>query len=1078
MIPIDRDALFKIGGWKEMKEARSLHAAGRVEEASYADGLLSGLVTTGKKQLKARAVIRSLGDVESHCPCYRARRDGIICAHVLAVGLEFCEPTRAAKSAGSGGGRPSGKVDASSGRQADDRKAGPTLSPDWPEVAEDLGADGDACSPTPARLHLVLAPRLVEGWDKGAVTLGVEIEEEPEGSAPVRKLLSARRGDGPFFLEAADAELYRTLQRISPETVPGTMRLPQEDFLRLLDVLPGHPRLTLGRGETLTVSPRPVRPALALRARNRLAVEWPEGCAPLVGSRGAWVFGADEGDGNGGKNRSLSTVAPGLPESLAPVLADGLRLDAIAGESAESGDLAATLAALERHFDLGALEIVTLRPTVHLALEGSLNHLGATLHFDYAGETVAAGETFALRGNGDSAIRVPDRATEDAALRELRSHGFDGPGAGGKFTLKDKDAIARFLAYGFHRLPGDWDTGTGERFDHALGRVEPVETRMEFTSSGEDWFGLEVGFSTRSGGAVPREEIERLLRMGQTTKKLSGGRIAVLDGDQIEDFSESLADCDPEQDRPGRYRIGSEQAGFLGETAADLGFATNGPVPWEERAAAPGADFPPLPAELESLLRPYQNLGVEWMQRLARQNMGGVLADDMGLGKTLQTLAFLRQCLCGKSRPALVVCPSSLVSNWIAEAEKFVPSMKTIALEGPGRHDLFPPEEGDEEAGAKASAEAAADLYVTSYALLRRDAAQHRARHYRAVILDEAQHIKNPESKTSRAAHRLRGDFRFALTGTPVENSATDLWSILRFAFPGYLGRREDFEERFGKALAKGGDEAAPTRARLARRLRPVVLRRLKEEVASELPEKIEQVIPCEMGEAQRAIYAEILRQSRETLADAEGGRRRMLALTALLRLRQACCDPRLLGLETRNNADGSDPAESSAKVRTLTELLDNAVEGGHRVLVFSQFVEMLQLLVPLLTEKGRSFCYLDGRTRKRGEVVRRFQEDQSIPVFLISLKAGGVGLNLTGADTVIHVDPWWNPAVEAQATDRAHRIGQDRTVTAYKLIARDSVEEKILALQDRKRGLAESLLGGVGEAGLSEEELVELIEG
>jgi SNF2 family DNA or RNA helicase len=402
------------------------------------------------------------------------------------------------------------------------------------------------------------------------------------------------------------------------------------------------------------------------------------------------------------------------------------------------------------------------------------------------------------------------------------------------------------------------------------------------------------------------------------------------------------------------------------------------------------------------------------------------------------------------------VCPSSLVHNWLAEAGKFVPDLKAVAIEGPKRKEVL-------------AAHPGADLLITSYALLRLDIDLYREREFEVVILDEAQHIKNPESQVSRAAFRLPGTHRFALTGTPIENSVKDLWSIMNFVMPGYLGERSQFEDRFEKPLARG--DAPELQRRLVRRLKPVVLRRLKEEVAEDLPEKIEQVRYCELSESQRQVYRSILEESREMIHDAEGGRRRMLALTALLRLRQACCDLRLL------NLPGVDEEGGSVKMEELEGLLEEAVAGGHRVLVFSQFVQMLQGIVPVLMEKGFEFCYLDGQTRNRGEVVRRFQES-SVPVFLISLKAGGVGLNLTGADTVIHVDPWWNPAVEAQATDRAHRIGQKRVVTSYRLITRNTVEEKILALQERKRKLIASTLdedvSGPG-AGLSENEIFEL---
>ena len=338
--------------------------------------------------------------------------------------------------------------------------------------------------------------------------------------------------------------------------------------------------------------------------------------------------------------------------------------------------------------------------------------------------------------------------------------------------------------------------------------------------------------------------------------------------------------------------------------------------------------------------------------------------------------------------------------------------------------------------------------------------------------MDEAQHIKNPETQNAQAATSLRAETRFVLTGTPMENSVRDLWSIMHFVRPGYLGSHEDFRERYEKPIS-GSDREAQNR--LAKRIKPFLLRRLKKIVATELPDKIEQVTYCELTNAQLDIYNQILKESRAQIEVASGekneGRLKMVMLTALLRLRQACCDLRLLKLAT-------DPADYSAKLELLDELLREAIDGGHRVLIFSQFVTMLQLLRKHLEKSDTSYCYLDGSTKNRGEEVDRFQNNPEIPVFLISLKAGGVGLNLTGADTVIHFDPWWNPAVESQATDRAHRIGQKNIVTSFKLITKGTVEEKILNLQQKKRDIINSTMGDELEmSALSPAEIASLLD-
>jgi SNF2 family DNA or RNA helicase len=472
----------------------------------------------------------------------------------------------------------------------------------------------------------------------------------------------------------------------------------------------------------------------------------------------------------------------------------------------------------------------------------------------------------------------------------------------------------------------------------------------------------------------------------------------------------------------------------------------------------------------------------------------------MGLGKTVQVLALLHAQRCleaaqhgSRSTSSLVVCPTSLVSNWAAEAARFTPELRVLALEGPRRHERFGqvPEH---------------DLIITSYTLLRRDAEKFTGWEFDTVVLDEAQHIKNRQTQNAQAVKSIRSKHRLVLTGTPLENSVLDLWSIFDFLMPGYLGSAQDFRERYELPIAR--DKNLATKNRLARRLRPFLLRRLKRDVAADLPAKLEQVSFCELTDTQRAIYQQVLEASRRELVNAVEAngmaKSRMVILTALLRLRQICCDLRLLKLErtSAQNVEkfgtevdrpapafesappepGETPpiaeAEASGKLELFGELLEEVLDGGHRVLVFSQFTSMLGLLRQRLESQALEFCYLDGATKNRAEVVEKFQGNSNIPVFLISLKAGGVGLNLTGADTVIHFDPWWNPAVEAQATDRAHRIGQRKVVTSYKLITQGTVEEKIVNLQARKRALIQGMLGGeeqLAEA-LNWEEIQELL--
>ena len=471
-----------------------------------------------------------------------------------------------------------------------------------------------------------------------------------------------------------------------------------------------------------------------------------------------------------------------------------------------------------------------------------------------------------------------------------------------------------------------------------------------------------------------------------------------------------------------------------------------------------------VPAGLEATLRGYQEDGFRWLGTLERLGFGGILADDMGLGKTLQVIAHvLAQKETGRGGCTLVVCPASLVYNWMSEISRFAPGLAAVAVLGTkaARRVLIGGYEG-------------ADILVTSYDLLRRDVEEYAPLHLSRVVLDEAQYIKNPKAQVTRAVKCLDADVRLALTGTPIENRLAELWSIFDFLMPGYLGTRDQFAKRYEGPVEAG---VADGQRLLQCAVGPFVLRRLKSEVLADLPEKTESVVMAQMGPKQKKLYLSC--QDRIALqvqhmvraGDPSGlGREKLKVLAELTRLRQICCDPRLC---IEGYQDGS------AKLETCLELVSQAVDAGHKVLVFSQFASMLDLLALRLSEAHLSYFQLTGQTSKeaRERLVRRFQEGEA-DVFLVSLKAGGVGLNLTAADVVIHYDPWWNVAAQDQATDRAYRIGQRRDVTVFKLICEGTVEERILKMQESKRGLAESVLGAeaVRSATLTRDDVLALL--
>ncbi|MBI5503190.1 MAG: DEAD/DEAH box helicase [Deltaproteobacteria bacterium] len=468
-----------------------------------------------------------------------------------------------------------------------------------------------------------------------------------------------------------------------------------------------------------------------------------------------------------------------------------------------------------------------------------------------------------------------------------------------------------------------------------------------------------------------------------------------------------------------------------------------GPAAPATTDAATAAAVAKICPDLNGELRHYQATGVVWLARLRDAGLGAILADDMGLGKTIQALCVLRG-------HTLVVCPLSVIHNWTREIERFRPGLSVGLYHGPGRAL------GD------------ADVTLTTYATLRSDIDTLAEADWDIIVLDEAQAIKNPDSQVARAAYRLRAGFRLSLSGTPIENRPDELWSQMHFTNRGLLGGRRDFGERYEKPMIEG--DVAVTE-RLRRRIRPFLLRRLKREVATELPPRTEAVLYCELDGEERAIYNAIRMASRaDIVRQLADGSSVLAALEALLRLRQAACHSGLLP---------GRQAPTSSKIEALCDALDDVVADSHKALVFSQWTGLLDRVEPHLTERGIGFTRLDGSTRDRGAVVDAFQSTEGPPVLLISLTAGGTGLNLTAADHVFLLDPWWNPAVEDQAADRAHRIGQDRPVIVYRLVAKDTVEERVIDLQRRKRQIAEAALSGTAAAAASvtREDIMALLE-
>ncbi|HUB66467.1 MAG TPA: DEAD/DEAH box helicase [Candidatus Methylacidiphilales bacterium] len=671
----------------------------------------------------------------------------------------------------------------------------------------------------------------------------------------------------------------------------------------------------------------------------------------------------------------------------------------------------------------------------------------------------AAEEAASFAGSGhqphDVEIWADIPADADTAAAVAWLKGFEGergelcghPDNSGWWLMLQPTRMPALLQHWKDRS-ASWQYFVNRRFQQLISGKRRRFPKLKIRSTGIDWFSVQAEWEDGTM-TMTEEDWGRLQQTDDPYVKLSNG--AWLEREEAAAMAEAmtaLAEIGV-QVGAGEQQIGAWQMSGAQQAAwkklETLAEGENDAVIRQLRQAV--ADFKGLPEidepkGLRAELRPYQKTGLHFLAYASRFRLGALLADDMGLGKTVQALAWLQHLReTAGPAPSLVICPASVVFNWRREAQQFTPGAKVLLLTaGEHRHSLR--QEIPQH-----------DLVVTNYALLRRDLSALQKFSFRAIILDEAQNIKNPESMVARAAKALRANHKLALTGTPLENRLLDLWSIMEFVHPGYLPERSKFYEQYDRGASQ------PSRALLSSRMRPIMLRRLKKQVAQDLPDRIEERLDCELTEGQRKFYLAELQRSRQTLStiDLPVGQSRMHILAALTRLRQICCHPSLAGGK-RNLGSG--------KTAALFDVLEPLYAGGHKVLVFSQFVEMLKLLKIELEERGRPYYMLTGQTTQRAEVVQAFHNCKEPAVFLLSLKAAGTGLNLTSASYVVLYDPWWNPAVEAQAIDRTHRIGQDRTVIAYRLVTRGTVEEKIWRLQQSKAQLAQDVLGEEGFTG------------
>ncbi len=998
----DRTFLRELAGGMVLKAGERLFESHAVASATWESPVLIGQVKGTSEHYRPELNLRSTVFADNRCNCPDGRKRKV-CAHAVAAALHFqaCQQEQRNEAA----------AQAAEASPPPEAAATPDPAP--------VGLKSIHLTDTGTRLRLL-------------VFLPPNLEQAAQRQAIVVKL------------DAAAGRDIRPLNKLSPTEAYATSAA-QEQALRLVETWCGGKLAGL-----LQLTPARLRKFLATLTGEPVVYWVKQPNQPIT-----W-----EGDTLAGVHEFLGTKEDGDEE-----------------------DAPATVEAAKPSIKPNVSLREPSRPNPRRLAESKRKVLFQTSPQDYPScgsrtESTAVKVADAMEGYPSNrivvdgspnflAIRLPAHDDSIQPLREiLKQAGFMLEPSNRKWWLRDRHKTLNFLAAHWQALKTKWQAEFTENFEEKLSGVNLSSIEVQTKEEAGRFF-LDVSLSAQAD----EMNLRKAIASGKSYLDSDERTITLLDQSSVERLHQIERAVSGQADRPFTptfsKKLSTAELADVEDLIDEVCEGWQPPQAWQSRSRAlkqVGALEPaPIRPAFDTILRSYQRIGVAWLWHLYRHDLGGILADEMGLGKTLQALALI-ECIrpsagSGEAnqntekKPALVVCPASLVENWQRETSRFTPGLKAIKHHGPKR-------------AKEPVALEDADLVITSYGTLRQDAELLTTMDWCVVIGDEAQHIKNRRSQNAKTLSRLHSAGRFLLTGTPVENSLDDLLSLFTFLMPGYL-------EKAPPKLSP--EDRAWHSNRQTTRAAAYILRRTKREVAPELPDKIEKTFFCELGSKQKRFYQETLEKTRREIfnlemAGANEGRLKFAAFTELLRLRQACVDPRIL--------DASFAAKESAKLAAFDEVLDECLDNGSRMLVFSSFVTALKLLAEHLEARGHRFCYLDGSTKNRLAICDQFNQDENIPVFLISLKAGGTGLNLTGADTVLHYDPWWNPAAEAQATDRAHRIGQEKVVTSIKLIATNTVEEKVLELQAKKAEILAELFeeSAAANAKVSIEDIKELL--
>ena len=1017
-------------GWKAFRDGQSLFERGVVEKVTIDDPFVIGQLNLGPRGMRSKFEILSNGLVENHCPCRDNQERGLICCHLVAMGLSLLSKNNDNKV--------NGRVDriAKSAKGIRVRRARKS---------------------TPGAIHAELLLEISENWideiDKSSVSIDIYIIEKNK-KYPIIDI----KPEQAIYFRKKDNQLLELLEKFNDGLVSFSKRYSNFQFVEILKLSNNENILIKNSENFLNLDNNSINYSLLVNLDKdngelflNLHFEQ-ELFNPtfLLGENEGWII----------SNNNLFFIDYVLPNQLRAIYKKTLRISRVNVPSFIISELVKIEKDITIESDItpDLFYMKPAKPSFRLLIKGSPASLSAKLFANYDNYELVAGRAdrkgnFAIPDANDLLkYRIRNMIAEKNAVEKLQTVGFIGRAGDTLKNIEGVNEVLNFLGSGVPKIQRlGWIVELEGRVKPFVEKTEVITPRVNISENSDgSYFDINYEYISENA-SIKESDIKKALELGNSFIEYKGKTI-LLDGDAIMQALEVFQDCLPNNLDQSKVNLESIYGSYVYSTLDSLdGIEVTASKKWMEKAKTLNDQDVlkniDLSKNLKCSLRKYQKDGVNWLRFLENRGFCGILADEMGLGKTVQTLAWLQLDRSEKNQknlPALIICPTSLVENWAEEVKRFTPDKSILVLQGSDRHKDWKNIPNY-------------NIIITSYALMRRDIDKHLDFTYSVAILDEAQQIKNRTTQNALAAKKIQANHRLVLSGTPIENSVTDLWSIMDFLMPGYLGDHKTFHEKYELPIIHGGTEGDLAQIKLKRKLHPFLLRRLKKHVAKDLPPKIERIASCKLTADQLLVYQQLLNASKnriEKMVEKDGfNKSRMEILKTLLRLRQTCNHIDLLHLKDIKSKN------PSGKMDLFFSLLNEAIDSSHRILVFSQFTGMLSILKNELEKKDIKYCYLDGSTKNRQDIVKLFNRDHSIPVFLMSLKAGGTGLNLTGADMVIHFDPWWNPAVENQATDRAHRIGQKRTVYSVKLITKGTIEEKVVALQESKKNIIDSTL-------------------